>query len=108
MIDLLSGMPNPAWTLSCEEAAVLSGLVRDLVPATGAAPSPPGLGYRGLVVSTDCAGLPAGTWRVFGGAIHLTDGVMTDADRHLERALLASGEGRVEARWLAAAREAIR
>ena len=105
-LDLLSGLPNPAWTLPCEEAAAFLHLVRDLPAFTGFLPTPPDLGYRGLVVTADCPGWPAGTWRVFGGAVSLPERIAADTGRGLERALLGSGEGRIEARWLAAAREA--
>lgn len=106
-LDLLSGLPNPSWTLSCDEAAAFVGLIRDMPAFFGFLPSPPDLGYRGLVVAADCPGWPAGTWRVFAGAATFPGGIAADPGRALESGLIASGEGRIEARWLTAAREAI-
>lgn len=62
-IDIFSGRPNPAWTLSAAEAAALARLLAQLPP--GAAPKAVGLGYRGFVVS-DGSG---GTTRVFAATV---------------------------------------
>jgi len=53
-LDIFSGRPNPTWEMSPEEAAEfhkrLTTLIRTEKPS-----DPPGLGYRGFVVSNSDA-----------------------------------------------------
>ncbi|MBF6213693.1 hypothetical protein IU433_28400 [Nocardia puris] len=54
-LDLFSGRPNPAWTLTAPQARELARLLDDL-PPTDRRADPPGLGYRGFAVTgtLDC------------------------------------------------------
>lgn len=64
-LDIFSGRPNPSWTLAEDEAAELRRRLEGL-PGTEREIDPPGLGYRGFLIS----GLPEATsCRVFGGLI---------------------------------------
>jgi hypothetical protein len=51
MLDAFSGVSNPTWSLSEKDAAVLQDSVNRIVQLQSvAAPTIPGLGYRGLVI----------------------------------------------------------
>ena len=68
-VDVFSGRPNPRWTLGADRARELLDLLRDLEPAERR--EPPGLGYRGFLLTT-----PGAKTRVFGGAVSM----MRDGD----------------------------
>ncbi|HEY5853552.1 MAG TPA: hypothetical protein VIW24_05730 [Aldersonia sp.] len=64
-LDIFSGQPNPSWTLAERDAAEFMRRVEGL-PETEREFAPPGLGYRGFLIS----GLPETTsCRVFGGIV---------------------------------------
>jgi hypothetical protein len=46
---VFSGRPNPAWTLTADEAAELRALASGLAAAADPPPPFDGLGYRGIV-----------------------------------------------------------
>ncbi len=54
-LDIFSGRPNPHWTLGSEQADKLQSQLRELVPVRELVPTelpePPGLGYRGFVIT---------------------------------------------------------
>lgn len=67
-LDIFSGRPNPQWTLAAEEIA-------PLLPGPGAQPiagadEPPGLGYRGFLITYVSAetGVPV-QYRAYAGAV---------------------------------------
>ena len=98
--DLFSGRPNPAWTLDAAEAEDLADLLR-LLPPGGAAPEPPGLGYRGMVVRGVEAALPGCTeLRLFRGAAAAECAAgprtFTDRERAVERWLVDSARRRLD------------
>lgn len=98
--DLFSGRPNPAWTLDADEAADLADLLR-LLPPGGAAPEPPGLGYRGMVARGVEQVLPGCTaLRAFRGAASAECGgaprVYADPGRALERWLVETARRRLD------------
>lgn len=66
-LDIFSGRPNPAWTLTSDEGAALARLVANLPPA--AAPADVALGYRGFIVTEDSTVGGAGGMRVFAGTV---------------------------------------
>ena len=81
ILDIFAGRPNPSWTLS-------EGQVRDLEELLGRdyrdkpTPKPrrpPGLGYRGFIISNPGGrtGLPLAC-RVFGGTINIREKGVTD------------------------------
>lgn len=47
-LDAFSGLPNPTWTLTADEAAEAQRRLRDLPVAQGARMPEAGLGYRGF------------------------------------------------------------
>lgn len=100
--DVLSGLPNPEWSLEAGE----KGEFRHLLARLRAADRPgrlfDGLGYRGFVVFGTEGVLPGcDEIRVQGGQVvaHCGGGDRwyADTDRALERWLVASAEGRTEA-----------
>ena len=93
--DVFSGRPNPEWTLDEREAEEVGTLFRALGEARGAAPEPPGLGYRGFVVAGGEARLDGcGEVRAFQGHVTARCGgaarLLADGERRLERRLLES------------------
>lgn len=83
-LDVFSGRPNPRWTLMAGRAAELGQLIRDLEPADR--PKPPGLGYRGFVLTSGAAKAS-----VFGGVVSVKrdDDIAHFRDVHgLEQLLL--------------------
>lgn len=103
--DLFSGRPNPEWTLGEAESAAFARLFRGLDPAAGPPRADDGLGYRGLVVTgtepwiEECEEV-----RVLRGRATAlcADGERSylDRERALERWLVGSAEGRVDAQVL--------
>lgn len=110
-LDIYSGRPNPAWTLTAEQEGDFRGLLARLRAAgfahRGDGEPPPALGYRGLVVT----GLAAADGRrpAAGDAV-LVRGVVVlwrdagllvaDPDRAAERFLARTGRGAVADRVL--------
>ena len=97
-----SGRPDPGWPIDADRAAALVRLL-EAAPATeAAAPSPPGLGYRGVRLSSD-TGV---TWRVYAGVIveERPGGEPArrlDPERRVERAALATAPpGTLPLAWL--------
>jgi hypothetical protein len=107
-LDVFSGRPNPTWLLTGAEAAELRSRLADpthtpLAPA--AVPPPSGrLGYRGFVLGdpehtlagADRLEVGEGFVRAVDGATGRTLAVFADADRTLERWLVAGARGRAE------------
>ncbi len=93
--DVYSGRPNPSWTVSGSDSVTLRRRVAAL-PAGGAAPVPPGVGYRGIVVHEprlvlrDCSEL-----RVYRGTVAAQcdagPRTLADAGRQVERFLAETG-----------------
>jgi hypothetical protein len=93
-LDIFSGMPNPTWTLTNDEA---ESFVKQLsaLPQTSAREVTGNLGYRGFIVSMT-EGTDERVIRVQNGAVHVCKGKTTvyadDTGRKLERWLLDTGK----------------
>jgi len=99
--DVYSGRANPGWTVSGRDSVTLRRMVAALQPG-GAAPTPPGLGYRGILVHDAGQLLPrCYELRVYRGAVdaQCESGARTLADpgRQVERFLAETGLKRVDA-----------
>jgi hypothetical protein len=90
-LDVYSGMPNPTWTLSAADAALLAEKLDALPPAAPRELGNP-LGYRGLVVDTG-----AEVVRVHRGTAQVSRAgsivVRADPGRSFERWLISTGVG---------------
>jgi hypothetical protein len=82
-LDVFSGRPNPRWELDEPSAEALRQLVRRLAAATDRPPEPPGLGYRGFVI-TDATGRS----RAYKGYVIKSEVVLADPSSSVERFLL--------------------
>jgi hypothetical protein len=96
-IDIFSGMPNPAWTLSGAQAAAFLAKLAAL-PETEAKPRSTNLGYRGFIVRA-----PQGTDQeiyIQRGFVEVRRATASkfflDPVRSLEQWLLNIGRGRVD------------
>lgn len=99
--DLYSGRPNPAWSLTPEEAARLVERIEGLAPATEVEP-PDRLGYRGLRFRLHAQGRQIALGDSFDGHLRFQDSAgsrhLADPGREVERWLLGTGEGKIEPR----------
>ena len=104
-LGLYSGLPDPSWELSDEEASALTALLESLPRVDGPAPSG-GLGYHGFTIERL---MPEGMPRVlvaFEGTVsdpfssYLS--YLDDPERSVERFLLESGRGQLSAVEIAA------
>ena len=97
VIDALSGLPNPQWVLSAEFAGQVCEFIRMLPPASpSGGVAPPGLGYRGLLLTLpDCEGMSE-PLRIFGGQVEAGGQILADTDRQLERDLLTASRSHVD------------
>lgn len=98
-VDLYSGRPNPAWSLTPEEVAQLVRRVDGLAPADEA--EPPGrLGYRGLRFQLYAQGQEIASGESFDGHLRFQDSAgsrhLADRGGEVERWLLETGEGKIE------------
>jgi hypothetical protein len=108
--DVLSGLPNPEWSLEAGETGELRHHFSRLRAADRPGRLFDGLGYRGFVVFGTEGVLPGcDEIRVQGGQVvaHCGGGDRwyRDPDRALERWLAASAEGRTEAGFVRMLRE---
>jgi len=91
-IDIFSGVPNPQWTLSEADSALLLSRLAGLQKTTATPRSAP-LGYRGLIVTMPQQG--GQSLYVQNGVIEWNDGTtrtfLLDSQRSLERWLAATG-----------------
>jgi hypothetical protein len=93
-LDIFSGMPNPTWVLSNDEA---DSFLKQLAakPRTSARELSGNLGYRGFIVQ-GTQGAVTQLVRVQNGAVQISEGATTvyarDENRDLERWLLQTGK----------------
>lgn len=98
--DVYSGRPNPSWPVSGRDSVTLRRMLAALQPG-GAAPTPPGLGYRGILVHLAGQVLPrCYELRVYRGTVdaQCETGARTLADpgRQVERFLAETGLKRTD------------
>jgi hypothetical protein len=82
-LDIFSGRPNPRFELDEQSSEALRQLVTRLTPATDSPPEPPGLGYRGFLLTEE-----TDQSRAYGGYVIRPDGVYADPTSSVERFLL--------------------
>lgn len=85
-VDVYSGLPNPTWCLTPVQAEELRARLEGLQPALAPESELPGLGYRGILCTSEEIGV--GTLRVFRGVAVGAAGPRQDPNRALERWLL--------------------
>lgn len=100
-LDIFSGRENPSWEFSGERLGALASVLEAL-PETEPAAFFDGLGYRGFrVVITDEATGKTGGIKAWKGLVLYSAGgvdkVLKDKDRRVERLLLESSGGHLEA-----------
>jgi hypothetical protein len=82
-LDAFSGRPNPSWELDEVSSDALRKFVAGL-PVTSDRPAqPPGLGYRGFVLTDG-----ASRSRAYKGYVIRSDGVLADPSLRVEHFLL--------------------
>jgi len=84
-LDLYSGQPNPYWDLDAIAARGLRQHCERLPRVPGPATAPPALGYRGFRWQDGAA-----SWRAHAGEVSIGAAVYRDAERSVERYLLAT------------------
>ncbi len=102
-LDILSGLPNPAWRLSVTDADRLRQWLGTLPPKEPLLSSEPPLGYRGIAVRRVAD--PTGVFQihVFDESVVANGNTLSDSGRKLEEWLLRSGKPQVsESLWKAA------
>ena len=87
IVDFLSGLPNPQWTIAGDLLVQLKMMLAHLAQFHGAVPEPPGLGYRGLILQFSNGDIE-GPLHVYGGYVKGPHGAWMDRDHALERWLL--------------------
>lgn len=83
---IFSGRPDPQWRVSRSQVQQLELVWKGLLPASGAPPEPPPLGYRGC--SLNCGS--RGVWFAYGGVVAHGADYRADPKREFERRLLGS------------------
>ena len=93
VLGLYSGVPDPAWTLTTEQANELAAALAGLPRVDGLAPSG-GLGYHGFTIATADGSLVA-----YAGKVLSVDSdppyVLDDPGRTIERLLLDTAQPHV-------------
>jgi len=99
-LDFLSGLPNPTWQLSKEQAEQLVNILFSAPHAAEGQDLFMGLGYRGFVAESEDESGDTIIIRVQDGMIELqTSSTVTflkDTDRAIEQLLLASGRAHLK------------
>jgi hypothetical protein len=92
---IFSGRPNPRWRIDEPRAGEIRSAIAAMPEADAPAFAEEGLGYSGVALDfTDAGGRPSQA--VFSRGTASIDGrTYVDADRRIERALLASGRDEV-------------
>lgn len=99
-VDVMSGVPNPTWTMSNSDSSTLSGLIASLAKGGQADESAdPGLGFRGFILrGLDLSALGSyDQLKVLGNEIIASKGgargvVLLDPDRSVYTMLRAMSE----------------
>ncbi len=98
VLGLYSGVPDPAWTLTTEQANELAAALATLTRDNESAPAG-GLGYHGFTIVA-----PDGTLLAYAGKVLSADSdlpyVLDDPDRTIERFLLTTARAHATAEEL--------
>jgi hypothetical protein len=81
-LDIFSGQPNPRFELDEQSTETLRQLLTRLALVAESPPEPPGLGYRGFLLTDG-----AGQSRAYRGHVTRPDGVYADPGSSVERFL---------------------
>jgi hypothetical protein len=96
-LDVFSGRPNPTWNLTESQCAEIEQNIAQLPEAVGkSVPSPPALGYRGLIIHYENQQGVGESIRIYRGLVHSTRLQLQDPDRNLEKWLLNTGRKLVD------------
>jgi len=95
-----SGIPNPSWTIPEARAAEVSRAIAGIPRLDRDCPPQGGLGYSGVRVDIPDRGGAERTWIFAKGVAVSGDHCYADSGRKIERLLLESGRGRVDAALL--------
>src|SRR5215471_4596582 len=87
IVDFLSGLPNPQWTIAGDLLVQLKMMLAHLAQFHGTVPEPPGLGYRGLILELSNGSIE-GPLHVYGGYVKGSHAAWIDRDHAVERWLL--------------------
>jgi hypothetical protein len=105
VLGLYSGVPDPDWTLTTEQATELSIALAGLTGVDASAPSG-GLGYHGFTIVTADGAVVA-----YAGKVASTNSdpsyVLDDPDRTIERLLLATAKAHLTAEEITVITDAI-
>jgi hypothetical protein len=99
-LDVFSGLTNPVWNLTEEEAKEFLDMLGELAEVERREPHEEGLGYRGLIVRDPSASASFEIVSVFNSFVVVSAANSTssylDEDRMLELWLLETGEGEID------------
>ena len=87
IVDFLSGLPNPQWTIAGDLLVQLKMMLAHLAQFHGAVPEPPGLGYHGVILELSNGSIE-GPLHVYGGYVKGPHAAWIDRDHAVERWLL--------------------
>lgn len=96
-LDVFSGRPNPIWNLSEAQCAEIEQHIDQLPETAGESlQSPPGLGYRGLIIHYENQQGVRDSIRIYRGISQSEQLQLQDPDRKLEKWLLNTGQDLVD------------
>ena len=92
-LDVFSGQPNPIWSLNASQCEKVEKHLGQLSKATGESlPSPPILGYRGVIVHYKNNQGIKESIRFYRGVAQSEQLQLRDIDRKLEKWVLNTGQ----------------
>jgi hypothetical protein len=94
---LYSGIPNPSWPVPDGRTEQVSRAIAGMSRIDDACPPQGGLGYSGVRLDVTDARGGEQTWTFAGGFALMGDDCFRDAGRGIERLLLETGRGRLDA-----------
>lgn len=98
---IYSGIENPRWTLAPAQAAEVAGAIGTLPTLDRPCPPPRGLGYAGVGVTAPDLRGGERAWTFSNGVAMSNQRCFPDAGRRIERLVLETARGHVDAAVLA-------
>lgn len=95
-LDAFSGRPNPTWNLSQSQCTEIEQQIDQLPKTKELLPSPPGLGYRGVIIHYQNQQGVRESIRFYRGTVRSQRLQLQDPDRLLEKRLLSIGEDLID------------